>query len=201
MAQLDDAAADNTWHDVPDLSRENFKKQARDAYGNNKPFGKAEAKDAAGDAAQTAHPEGSRDPADTAALAAQDQQEGTASGVDAATGARAGAETLKGAAKENVPEDKQNKTREYRDRTREYLRGKMPRERREQTIWRLKKMVIEIQGHEDCECAQVVLDSLKLIVHRHASCRYPFALGRRVHRPLANSRRPRFRLCQRRSRR
>jgi hypothetical protein len=31
------------------------------------------------------------------------------------------------------------------------LKDKMPQERREQTIWRLKKMVVEIQGHQDCE--------------------------------------------------
>jgi hypothetical protein len=29
----------------------------------------------------------------------------------------------------------------------------MPKERREQTIWRLKKMVIEIQGHSDYQQA------------------------------------------------
>jgi len=29
----------------------------------------------------------------------------------------------------------------------------MPEERREQTIWRLKKMVVEIQGHQDYQRA------------------------------------------------
>ena len=28
---------------------------------------------------------------------------------------------------------------------------KVPKERREQAIWRLKKMIIEIQGHADCK--------------------------------------------------
>ena len=31
--------------------------------------------------------------------------------------------------------------KEYNARTQNYLKGKMPKERREQTIWRLKKMV------------------------------------------------------------
>ena len=30
----------------------------------------------------------------------------------------------------------------------------MPKERREQTVWRLKKMIVEIQGHQDCKCQQ-----------------------------------------------
>jgi hypothetical protein len=30
----------------------------------------------------------------------------------------------------------------------------MPQERRDRTIWRLRKMVVEIQGHPDCKlCA------------------------------------------------
>jgi hypothetical protein len=32
-----------------------------------------------------------------------------------------------------------------------FLAEKMPEERREQIIWRLKKMLIEIQGRSDCK--------------------------------------------------
>lgn len=46
-----------------------------------------------------------------------------------------------------------SKTKEYADKTKNYLAEKVPKERREQTVWRLKKMVIEIQGHADCESA------------------------------------------------
>lgn len=147
LAQIDEPAADNTWHDAPNLSKDSWKQQAKDAYARNKPFGKDDVNKAAGDASQTAHPEGARDPAATADVAANDQQQA----VDASGGAKAGAETLKTAAKQNVPQDKQNKGKEYRERTANYLKGKMPKERREQTIWRLKKMVIEIQGHQDCQ--------------------------------------------------
>jgi hypothetical protein len=44
-----------------------------------------------------------------------------------------------------------SKTKEYADKTKNYLSEKIPKERREQTVWRLKKMIIEIQGHTDCE--------------------------------------------------
>jgi hypothetical protein len=39
--------------------------------------------------------------------------------------------------------------------TKEYLAEKIPKERREQAIWRLKKMIIEVQGHADCKNSQM----------------------------------------------
>jgi hypothetical protein len=151
LNQIDEPAADNTWHDVPDLSRESLKNQAKSKYNEQKPFGRKEAEEAARDASSAAHPEGSTDPADTAGLAARDQQEGTASGVDAQGGADAAYNKLRGAASENIPDDTKDQARNYKARTQDYVKGKMPKERREQTIWRLKKMVVEIQGHQDCE--------------------------------------------------
>ncbi|KAJ5415889.1 hypothetical protein N7465_004584 [Penicillium sp. CMV-2018d] len=47
----------------------------------------------------------------------------------------------------------QNKRKEYSDKTKNYLSRKVPQERREQTVWRLKKMIIEIQGHADYQQA------------------------------------------------
>lgn len=49
-----------------------------------------------------------------------------------------------------TPSEK-NRSKEYTEKAKSYLAEKMPKERREQAIWRLKKMVIEIQGHADCE--------------------------------------------------
>lgn len=46
----------------------------------------------------------------------------------------------------------QDRRKEYANKTKEYLGEKFPKERREQAIWRLKKMVIEVQGHADCQC-------------------------------------------------
>ncbi|KAJ6029300.1 hypothetical protein N7444_012287 [Penicillium canescens] len=52
-----------------------------------------------------------------------------------------------------------NKTKEVADKTKNYLSDKIPKERREQTIWRLKKMIIEIQGHADYQRAvETLLD-------------------------------------------
>jgi len=151
LSQIDQPADDNTWHDVPDMSRDGLRNQAQSKWNEQKPFGKGEAKKAMGDATQAAHPDGSRDPADAANLAAEDQQQGTNSGMNAQSGAMEGAKTLKEQAKQNVPDDTQDKGREYRDRTANYFKDKMPQERRDQTIWRLKKMVAEIQGHQDCK--------------------------------------------------
>ncbi|KAI6964969.1 hypothetical protein KC355_g12289 [Hortaea werneckii] len=145
MNQIDVPAEDNTWHEKPDLSKENLKNQAK----SRAPVGKKEAKEAAGDAAEAAHPEGSRDPTDAAALAAKDQQEGTQSGVDAKSATTAGGKSLKNKFSENMSEEQKEKMRQYRERTNNYFKNKVPKERRDQLVFRLKKMVVEIQGHQD----------------------------------------------------
>lgn len=153
LNQIDEPAADNTWHDAPDLSAANLKSQAQAKYNANKPFGKQELDQAAQEASAAAHPQGSTDPAATAELAARDRQQGTSSGVDAVSGADAAFDRLHNEASKNIPDDKKDKGREYRDRTQNYMKSKMPQERREQTIWRLKKMIVEIQGHQDYQRA------------------------------------------------
>ena len=154
LSQIDHAADDNTWHDVPDMSRGNIKGQAQGIFNKNKPFSRNEAMDAAGDATQSANPSGSRDPTDTADMAARDQQYGTDSGIDARGGAMAGVNSLRDRASENMPQETKdnlrNATDTARTKTRGYINEKVPRERRDQTIYRLKKMIVEIQGHQDC---------------------------------------------------
>lgn len=154
LSQIDRPADDNTWHDVPQVG--DLKSQARDIYGKNKPFSRGDLEDAAGDATQAGNPTGSRDPTEAGRLAAHDQQHGTSSGVDAAGGAIAGIQSLKDKASANIPDENKDRARELKDtskaRTQNYLKNKMPQERREQTVWRLKKMVVEIQGHQDCKC-------------------------------------------------
>jgi len=149
LNQIDDPAADHEWHDTPNFSRDNIKQQFRNKTDRNKPIGRDELRDVAGNATQAADPYGSQNPRDTAERAAYDQRQGTQSGVDARNGISAGVNDLASRVDENVPEDQKQRAREYRDRTQNYLKGKMPQERREQTIWRLKKMIIEIQGHQD----------------------------------------------------
>jgi hypothetical protein len=155
LAQIDRPAEDNTWHDVPDMSAGNIKNQIKQTYNKNGPLSTQDLRDATGDATETAHPVGSRDPADAARLGARDQYYGTSSGVDATAGVQSGISTLKDRASNNINDTNKDKARDTmnvtQERTKNYLKQKMPEERREQTIWRLKKMVIEIQGHPDCK--------------------------------------------------
>ncbi|PWW79590.1 hypothetical protein C7212DRAFT_170056 [Tuber magnatum] len=153
LRQMDSPAPDHQWHDAPNLSRENFKSQFRDQFTQNKPVSRGDVREAVGDAAQVADPHGSRDPRDAVARASSDQRSGTASGVDASSGIRAGAEGLHQRAEENVPEEQKQRVREYRERTSNYMQNKMPQERREHVIFRLKKMVVEIQSHQDYQQA------------------------------------------------
>jgi len=148
LSQIDKPAADNTWHDVPDMSAGNIKNQIKSTY--NKSGAKDALNQAAGDASENAHPNGSRDPTDTANVAQREAQEGGSNtGINAAAGLKAGANTLKQHASENMPEETKEEARLRKERTKKYLSSKMPEERREQTIWRLRKMVVEIQGHPD----------------------------------------------------
>ena len=149
LNQIDQPAEDNTWHDVPKMS--DLKAQAKDHYNKQKPFSRSDAQNAAGDATQTAHPAGSRDPADAALLEAESRDQGTDSGMDPGAGANAAIGNLRGQASANVPDETKEKARNTRDRTQNYLREKLPKERRDQTIFRLKKMIVEIQSHSDCK--------------------------------------------------
>ncbi|CAK1361887.1 hypotheticalsprotein [Cercospora beticola] len=153
LAQIDKPAEDNTWHEAPDLSKENIRNQIK----SNVPIGKQEAKEhakeVAGDATQAAHPSGSRDPADAAELARREQQTGGSTGLDVQQGAQAAKDRAKQKTWDQMDENDKQKVREYRQQTKEYFQKKVPKERREQTIYRLKKMIVEIQGHQDYQQA------------------------------------------------
>jgi Family of unknown function (DUF5923) len=177
LAQMDRPAQDNTWHDTPDFSKDTMKNKFQGIYKGNP---KEDVKAAASEGTSTAHPTGSSDPSALAGAAAQDRQVGGSSGIDAYGGANAAANTLQSKVDANLDQETKDKARsraeEYRARTREYLSKKMPQERREQTIWRLKvcphaaqfyllhltfcqKMVIECQQHPDYQRAiQTLLD-------------------------------------------
>ncbi|KAL4792510.1 hypothetical protein BDV19DRAFT_249311 [Aspergillus venezuelensis] len=128
LAQADHAAEDNVWHEKPDVAgyKEQFKSR----------FNKSKAEDEVADVAKTG--------ANTA---------NTGSTFDPYAGRDAALEE----AKSKVPEDQKsnvtNRTQEYLNRTRDYLADKFPQERRDQAIYRLKKMIIEIQGHRDYQQA------------------------------------------------
>lgn len=164
LSQIDRPADDNTWHDVPDMSRDNIKNQVRGKYNEQKPTDRDGLRQVVGDATQAAHPAGSRDPHDAAQTAARDQRYGTSSGMDAGSGVRAGIDSLKHKAEHNMPEETKERGRERRDKAFDYFGNKMPKERREQTIWRLKKMILEIQGHQDYQRA---IDTLLYLAEQY----------------------------------
>jgi len=63
-------------------------------------------------------------------------------------------------------ESEENRRQKYANQTKEYLQEKIPKERREQMIWRLKKMVIEVQGHADYQQA---IETLLDMAEKYAS--------------------------------
>ncbi|KAF6834472.1 hypothetical protein CPLU01_04937 [Colletotrichum plurivorum] len=150
LQQIDRPAEDNTWHDAPDFSKENFRKQAQGIY---KGSPADDARDVLNAGTQAAHPQGQQSPQDLAATAARDEAQGTNSGVNAQNGINAARNVLEKKYNENVDDETREKARqrneEYRRRTKEYFNKKMPQERKDQTIWRLKKMVLECQQHPD----------------------------------------------------
>jgi Family of unknown function (DUF5923) len=142
LAQLDEPAEDNTWHDVPDLSKDNIRSQVKSMYNKQKPVNKGDVEQAATNANNAAEQQPTAD-------GEYNQQSGQAGG-------QAAAATLKEQASANIPEDTKKRGGEAVKATRKYLASKMPQKRREQTIWRLKKMITEIQGHSDCGCASLL---------------------------------------------
>ena len=125
LNQIDAPADDNTWHENPDMSAANIRNQIKSNVNKKSPVDKNDLQAARDDA--------------------------QAHDGDAQASAIQGASTLKDRASEGIPEEKKDKARETRAKTKNYMASKMPQERREQTIWRLKKLVVEVQGHPDCE--------------------------------------------------
>lgn len=137
LNRIDDPAEDDTWHDVPDLSRDNLRSQARDTFNKNKPFDRNEARDAANQGVESAqqHP-------------SQDEREAGREGL------RDAAHNLQSRAEQNVPDERKEDVKNAKNatvqNTKNYANKKFDQDRRDQTVWRLKKMVVEIQGHSDC---------------------------------------------------
>lgn len=158
LNRIDEPAPDNTWHDVPDMSSGNIKNQIKQTYNNKGPnIHRDDLQEAAGDASERAHPSGSRDPRETAEMAGHDQQRDTNSGVDAQAGVKSAAQNLKNKAHDNVDEDTKQKARDKREQTKNYMKEKMPEERRQQVTYRMKKLLVECQGHQDYQQAITTL--------------------------------------------
>jgi hypothetical protein len=121
LQQMDRPADDNTWHDAPDLSKSKLKEQAGRVYGGN---AKQDAKDVA-NAGTNAASSDRRDGLGTARAVAQQKLDENAD--------------------EDTKEQVRRRNEDMRRRTREYFKKKMPEERKDQTIWRLK-----VSGGEMC---------------------------------------------------
>ncbi|KAM0513416.1 hypothetical protein ACHAPE_007880 [Trichoderma viride] len=178
LNQMDEPALDNTWHEKPDLSKEGLKGQARTLYKGDPKQDAHDVVAAAalGDQSGTApqarmdqagslHPPGVVPPVTTPADAAPQigalPPVGTVPQDGANNTTQRSQNTPAGAAKavvnekldKNLDDDVQDKAKtrneEYRRKTREYLKKKMPQERRDQVVFRLKKIVLECQQHPD----------------------------------------------------
>ncbi|KAI1653220.1 hypothetical protein F4813DRAFT_393904 [Daldinia decipiens] len=135
LSQIDRPAADNVWHDAPNFSRENVRSQFQNIYKSD-PTQDARGVANAG-AGAVRQPDGSAgDRINAAQNATSRAAEQTKSNIDPET-----------------RESTKLTAQEYRARARQYLSKKMPEERRDQTIWRLKKLVIECQQHPDYQQA------------------------------------------------
>jgi len=136
LRRIDEPAEDNTWHDVP--SSGDMKGQLSDTFNRNKPFSREDIKQAGQEGRETAEQHPSSD----------NQQAGKA-------GIKNTLSNLKEKAQQNVPDEHQDRARQTKDATKQktqnYLKNKLPKERRDQAVYRLKKMIVEIQGHSDCK--------------------------------------------------
>ncbi|RVD86527.1 uncharacterized protein DFL_004798 [Arthrobotrys flagrans] len=169
LNQIDKPAEDNTWHEAPDLSRGAIQGLAKGTFNRNAPVKTEDVKQAVGDTTAAAHPEGSRDPQGLAKRAAGEYQTGSQSGIDAQGGLQAGLNTLDARKDDQRLEEQKDKLEEtsnrYKRRASDYLKGKLSQERRDQTIYRLKKMIVEIQGHGDYQQA---IDTLLHLAETYA---------------------------------
>lgn len=166
---MDDPAPDHQWHEPPNFNKDNIKQQFREKANRKAPVDENDLREVTGNATQAADPNGNRDPRRTAEGVANERQRGQANGgVNLKAGLVHGVDELAQRTKEGIPEEQKDRARENRERTRRYLHSKMPRERREQTIWRLKKMIVEIQSHQDYAQAIDTLLNLAETYNGHA---------------------------------
>lgn len=167
LDQLDSPAADNTWHQTPDFkkSKDDMKNKLGSYYNGNP---KEDAKAVASQGTNAAHPTAAQDP-----NYATQNPVGTAKNANVVGGAQAAGSNLVNRVDANLDDEAKDKARakkdEYRARAKQYFSKKMPQERRDQTVWRLKKMVLECQQHPDYQQAIGTLLDLAELYGDHAN--------------------------------
>ncbi|KEY69021.1 hypothetical protein S7711_03322 [Stachybotrys chartarum IBT 7711] len=156
LSQIDRPAEDNTWHDKPDFSKEKLRKQAKNIYG--------------GDPRQDAH-DVAQAGKNAGNVNTSDPRSNDPNAVDQNAAQGAVRDTLNQKVQDKMdPEVKQSvkqRNEEYRRRTREYFNKKVPHERKENVIFRLKKMILECQQHPDYTQAIETLLKLAETYGRH----------------------------------
>ena len=175
LNQIDEPAPDHTWHDTPPKPSEllnSAKSQLADRTGGGNL--QQAGKEAAGDVSEQTT--GKRDPKEAANTV---KSQGKNADVDAKGGAAQGAKSAANKVQENVDTDKlKEQGRQTAQQAKEtavkakesavgYLKEKVPEERRDQTVHRLRKMVVEIQQHDDYDSAIDTLISLAEQYFRH----------------------------------
>ncbi|EPQ27081.1 uncharacterized protein PFL1_05365 [Pseudozyma flocculosa PF-1] len=131
LAQVDQPAPDNEFHDeIPGALQ---KRKAEEKAERAREAARTEGADHAQDVADTLDPNASRE---------QNQ-------ARLADKANEKANILSS----KIPQKHKDNLREQADKTQDYLKEKFPKERRDQFIYRLKKVVIECQRHPDYEDA------------------------------------------------
>lgn len=170
LDKIDEPAPDHQWHDTPPSFGE-MKDQAKQKWQSATNRAQNDANAVQQDAAQGAT--GQSDPEIAARRAADEHANQTSrSDIDQQAGANAGLSSAKQRISEKVPDEHKEKAKDVKDsnkqQAKEYLKKKVHPERRDQTINRLKKMVVEIQQHDDYRDAIDTLISLAEEYTRHA---------------------------------
>lgn len=152
MSQIDKPAAQNTWHDVPEISVSNAKDSIKSVLKSNATV--KGSSQASSSTSQANHSDGSRSlgPTNTAEvqkrhLSPQPAIGSQAASRDSSPGIR---DKISGPVSEGSDANK-SQVSDGRERVKNYLSNKISQERLEQTKVRLRKLVLECQEHHDCE--------------------------------------------------
>ena len=177
LGKIDEPAPDHTWHEAPPSigqMKDNLKSKVKDAQGqldDGQNQGQQEARGVVDDAAHAAT--GQADPQEAARPDADENVNQTPrSDVDKSAGVSAGLQSAKDRIAGRIPEEHKEQARRIHEsnkqQAKDYLGDKIPQERRDKAILRLKKMLVEIQQHEDYSDAIDTLISLAEEYVHHA---------------------------------
>ena len=154
LAQVDQPTPDNEFHDdVPEALK---KKNLEKATAAKKEASQA-AKDHANDVANVVDPNATAEQ-NQAAVAEQAKQKAQA-------------------LSDKIPQKHKDLAKEHLDKSRDYLKEKFPKERRDQFIYRLKKVVVECQRHRDYQDAMEYFLTTFEQYKGHASTVHDQAVG------------------------